>query len=419
MKKQPKVTRLSLIFSILFLLVGCWDMEEIDRRAYVLGIGLDKSDVKGFLKITYLISNPEAGSALNGGGGGNEPTHEIITLNASSFIQSENLANAVIAKGITYDILDYFVVSEELARDKDFIRYFYDATKDRDVRRDSKLIVTKEKASTFIEQNKPKLETRRHEYFETLFKNATEIGFIPNSEINNFFRITEADADLFISAYVTTEQDEITAKKNEDQHLIAGKMKVTGKTNPAQFLGSAVFKEGQMIGKLSVQETRLRQMLNKYVEKPSFLVSIPDPFIKDYWITARFTQVYSPQITVDVSKQAPIIKVKLPIQADILTDHSMVNYADDEEKRKELKNHIINGFEQRINDLVKRTQEEFKADLFGFSRVARRHFSSIPQWEKYDWMTSYSDANISVTVDVRFGEFGRQSKLPSYERIRD
>ncbi|MEH7384025.1 Ger(x)C family spore germination protein [Bacillus sp. JJ1521] len=418
MKQQAKIIRFALIFSTVFLLVGCWDMEEIDQRAYVLGIGLDKSNVNGFLYVTYLISNPEAGSTLVGGGS-NEPAHEIISLKASSFIQSQNLANAVIAKPITYDILDFFVVSEELARDKDFIRYFYDATKDREVRRDSKIIVTKEKASTFIENNKPKLETRRHEYFETIFKNATSIGFIPNSEIHNLFRIIEADADLFISAYATTDQDENTAKKNEDEYLLAGNMKVTGKTNPAQFLGSAVFKEGQMIGKLSVQETRITIMLNKWMEKPSFLVSMPDPFMKNYWITARFTQLKEPDVTVDVSRPAPKIMVNLPLNADILTDHSMVNYANEEDKRNELKEHIINGLEKRINDFIKRTQEEFKADPFGFSLVARKHFLTIPQWENYDWMKSYPDADISVTVDVKFGEFGRQSKLPKLERIRD
>ena len=418
MKKQAKKIRPFLILFTLLMLVGCWDMEEIDQRAYVLGIGLDKSDVKGFIEITYLISNPEAGSTQEGGGS-SEPTHETITFNASDFIQSQNIANAVIAKAITYDILDFFIVSEELAKDKDFVRWMYDATKDREIRRDSKIIVTKEEAKTFIDQNKPKLETRRHEYFETMFVHATEIGFIPNSKIHNFFRITEADADLFISAYATTEQDKVTAKKNIDANFIAGNLHVTGDTNPAQFLGSAVFKEGQMIGKLSVEETRLTQLLNKEATNPSFLVSFPDPFKKNYYITSRFIQINSPQITMDVSKQAPKIKVNLPLQAKILTDHSMVSYADNEQKRSELKDHIKKGFEQRINNLLKRTQEEFKADLFGFSLEARKQFLTIPEWEDYDWMKSYPEADISVNVDITFSEFGRQSELPSYERIRD
>jgi len=400
------------------MLVGCSDLQEIDQRAYVLGIGLDKAEEKGTFKITYLISNPEAGSTQQGGGG-DEPTHEIITFNASSFIESQNIANAVISKAITYDILDFFVISEELAKEEKFIRLIYDAAKDREVRRDTRLIVTKEKAYTFMEKNKPRLETRRHEYFETLFTNATEIGLIPNSELQYMFKITEADAELYISALATTDKDEHTSERNADHELIAGNMKVSGNTNPAQFLGSAVFKEGQMVGTLSVQETRLTRMLHKLMDKPSFLASLPDPFMDDFWITARFTQLSDPDVTVDVTKQAPKIKVKLPIQVDILTDHSMTNYAKDEQKRSELKEYVSERIENKINDLLKRSQTEFKGDLFGFSLVARRHFLTIPQWEDYNWMNKYPEADIKVNVDVTFGEFGRQSVIPRYDEIRD
>ncbi|WP_449537059.1 Ger(x)C family spore germination protein [Ferdinandcohnia sp. Marseille-Q9671] len=417
MKKLSKTARLISLFTIL-LLVGCSDLQEIDERAYVLGIGLDKAENEGMLKITYLISNPEAGSTQQGGGS-TEPTHEIISFNATSFIQSQNIANAVIAKEITYDILDFFIISEELARDKAFIRWIYDATKDREIRRDTKIMVSKENAFDFIEKNKPKLETRRHEYFEIMFRNANMIGLIPMSSIHQFFRITEADADLYIAAYGTTEKDKDTADKNIDDELIAGKLNVSGNTNPAQFLGSAVFKEGQMIGTLTVEETRIAHLLNKWANKPSFLVTFRDPFLKDYWITARYTQLSSPQITTDVSTKQPKIMITVPLQVEILTDHSMVNYAKHEEKRKELKEHITKRIEKKMKEFVTRTQEEFQANPFGFSLVARKHFLTIPEWEKYDWMKAYPEADVSINVDIKFGEFGRQSKLPEYNRVRD
>ncbi|EKN64583.1 Ger(x)C family spore germination C-terminal domain-containing protein [Schinkia azotoformans] len=407
-----------LIFTTLLILTGCWDQEEIDQRAYVLGIGLDKTSYKGIIKVTYLISNPEAGSTQVGGGS-QEPTHETITFNAPDFIRSQNIANAVIAKTITYDILDFFVVSEDFAKDKDFIRWIYDATKDRDIRRDTRLIITKEMANKFIENNKPKLETRRHEYFEIMFKDSIKIGLIPDSTIHNFFRITEADADLFITAYATTEQDEDTAELNSDPELIAGKLKVTGNTNPAQFLGSAIFKEGRMIGTLSVEETRIAELMNTAMEMPSFLESFPDPFMEGYWITARYTQINDPEIKVDVTQKTPKIRVNLPLLVEVLTDHSMVNYANNKDKRDELKEHMKKRIQERIAALVKRTQEEFLGQPFGFSLAARKHFLTIPQWEKYDWMKSYPDAVIEISVDITYGEFGRQSELPSYQRVRD
>lgn len=407
-----------LIITILLILTGCWDQEEIEQRAYVLGIGLDKTSHNGIIKVTYLISNPEAGSTQQGGGS-QEPTHETITFNAPNFVQSQNIANAVIAKTITYDILDFFAVSEEFAKDKDFIRWIYDATKDREIRRDTRLIVTKEKAKKFIEKNKPKLETRRHEYFEIMFKDAIEIGLIPESTIHSFFRITEADADLFMTAYATTELDEDPAELNTDAELIAGKLKVSGNTNPAQFLGSAVFKEGKMVGTLTVEETRIAQLMNIATVMPSFLATFPDPFMEDDWITARYTQLNNPEVIVDVTQKPLKIQVTLPLVVEVLTDHSMVNYAENKDKRDELKEHIKKRIEERFAALVKRTQEEFKGQPFGLSLTARRHFLTIPQWEKYNWMKSYPDAEIDIRVDITFGEFGRQSELPSYQKVRD
>lgn len=415
-----KVISIKLILLLMpfLILTGCWDQEEIEQRAYVLGIGLDKTSHKGIIKVTYLISNPEAGSTQQGGGS-QEPSHEIISFNAPDFIQSQNIANAVIAKSITYDILDFFVVSEEFAKDNNFIRWIYDATKDREIRRDTRLVVTKETANRFIEKNKPKLETRRHEYFELMFKDAIEIGLIPDSTIHNFFRITEADADLFLTAYATTEQDEDTAELNIDTELIAGKLKVSGNTNPTQFLGSAVFKEGKMVGALTVEETRISQLMNVATDMPSFLASFPDPFMNESWITARFTQLNDAEIKVDVTQKLPKIKVTLPLQVEVLTDHSMVNYAENKNKRDELKEHIKKRIEKRFIALVKRTQEEFEGQPFGFSLSARKHFFTIPQWEKYNWMEIYPNAEVSINVDIVFGEFGRQSELPNYHKVRD
>lgn len=419
MIKQRTIDKVIIIImsTTLLLLTGCWDQQAMDQRAYVLGIGLDKTDIEGIIKVTYIISNPEAGSTQQGGGT-EEPTHEIVTFNAPNFIHSQNIANAVIAKSVTYDILDYFVVSEELAKDKNFIRWIYDATKDRDIRRDTRIIVSKEKASEFINNNKPRLETRKHEYFELMFKDASEIGLIPNSTILNFFRITEADADLFITPYASTEKDDDTAKINTDTELRAGNLKISGKTNTTQFLGSAIFKEGKMIGTLTVEETRVTQLLNAAMKKSSFLASLPDPFMEESWITARYTQQKKPKFNIDVTHKSPKINVQLSLFVEVLSNHSMVNY-EKKENREVLRKHIIKRLEGISTKLVKRTQEEFKGQPFGLSIPARKHFLTIPQWEEYDWMNSYPDAEVEIVADITFGEFGRQGKLPSFEEVRD
>ncbi|MFT4412721.1 Ger(x)C family spore germination protein [Fredinandcohnia humi] len=419
MIKTLNLLKLLSLFLLLNCLTGCWDQIEIDKRAYVLGIGIDKSKDKGFIKVSYLISNPEVGSIQQGGGAANEPPHEIITFEAASFISSRDIANSIIAKSITYDILDIIVISEDMARSDEFIRYIYDATKDREIRRDTKLIVTKEKASDFLKNNKPKLETRLHEYFELILDNTNDIGLTTASQLNVFFRITEADADLFLAIYATTKEAEQPKDNGDKFDLIAGEMKIEGQTNKTQVLGSAVFKEGKMIGTLTGTETRLVQMLNKTMQNSTYYTSFPDPFDKEYRLAVRLKEKDKPKIVVDVSRPSPKIDATIPIAAEVLTDHSMVNYAEDVEKRNELREILEKDLEESFGKLIKKTKEEFKAQPFGFSLPARKSFMTIQQWEQYDWMKSYPNATVDVNVEITLGEFGRQAELPSQHNIKD
>ena len=121
MKLHSKMIKVIILIAILLSLSGCWDQKELDEKAYVIGIGLDKHKAEGKVEVTYLIANPEVGSQ-QAAGGANEPPQEIVTLVADDFISSRNTANTVVAKEISYDLLQVIIVSEELAEDPDFIR---------------------------------------------------------------------------------------------------------------------------------------------------------------------------------------------------------------------------------------------------------------------------------------------------------
>ena len=145
------------VISCVLLLSGCWDRMEPEKLAFVTVLGLDKDEEnENQLKITYVIANPEAG-AQAGGSGGNEPPTETISLTAEDFNISKSIANTVVAKKISYDLLRVLMVSEEFARDEDFIRWIYDVTKTSEIRRDIHLLITKEAPETFIQNNQPKL----------------------------------------------------------------------------------------------------------------------------------------------------------------------------------------------------------------------------------------------------------------------
>ncbi|WP_409304809.1 Ger(x)C family spore germination protein [Peribacillus sp. SCS-155] len=417
-RKRIITIRYVLMLSMMvFLLTGCVEYKEADELAYVIAIGLDKSKRTGLMKVTYLISNPEVGT-LPTGGGTNEPPTETVTVEASDFISSRNTANVSVTKELSYDLLKVFIISEELAKETQFIRHIYDATKDREIRRDVILVVSKEQAHTFLNKNKPKLETRPHKYFELITERVIQTGMSPPSDLHRFIRITEGDEGLFLSMYATTKLAKKPRKGYEDEFL-AGEVKMEGFHDKTQFLGSAVFKEGKMIGKLTGEETRLAQQLDPTSELADILGTFPDPFHKDFRIAARIIKDRPNDVKTSISRGRATIDVTVPLTVEILSNPSMVDYAQDNKKKEALKKSLEKGIENKMMKLVKKTMKDYKAEPFYWSSYARKKFKTAEEYSKFDWMRSYPDSIVNIKVKIRFGEFGQQYKVPKMKEVKD
>jgi spore germination protein KC len=418
MRWCKNLVKLTLMLAVLTLITGCWDQKELDQKAYVIGIGLDHHDIEGKVKVTYIIANPEAGSQQSSGGT-NEPPQETITIVADDFISSRNTANTVISKEISYDLLRVIIVSEELAREKNFIRWIYSAAKDREIKRSTQLIVTKEKAAKFIANNKPKLETRPHKYFEFMLERGQETGLIPDTDLNDFFRVTESDADLFLAIYATAEKEDSDRRNLSDDDFMAGEIQVEGVTNDAQFIGSAVFMEGVMIGKITGEETRISSLLDDTWNVEDFKTTFQDPFDERFRISARVTKTKNNKYRFEQHFGRPVIEIVVPLFIEVLSDPSMINYAKNKGKTEELKMSMTTKIEENLTEFIKQTQEEFKGDTFHLSIPIRKEFGTLKEFRDFDWMKSYPNAQITVNVDIRFGEFGRQTKFPKLKEVRD
>jgi spore germination protein KC len=417
--KLKRFCKMCFVFLLLLNLAGCWDQKGLDRQVFVIGIGLDKAEEKGKVNVTYLIANPEVGTSQSAGSS-NEPSLMTLTMRASDFISMRNNANSVIAREISYDLLSVIFVSEEFAQEEEFIRFLYTSEKDREIKRDVRLVVTKEKAKEFFEKNKPKFLQRPHKFYEFMLERGVEIGVIPDSELHHFFRVTEEDANLFLSAYATTKipNKESEYRINENDAL-AGDLMVEGDTNTAQFLGSAVFHEGQMIGTMTGLETRIILLLHDAIPVRDVLTVFPDPFSEDYQLTVRIMQQKKPSVKMDLKAKPPRIHVKLPLTIDVLTDPGMENPVENKAKIEKLRNSFEKNMESKAREVVRISQEEFKAEPFGWSLSARKEFKTLREYMDFDWMKTYPEMKVEIDVDVRFGKFGRQPKTPGYKGIRD
>lgn len=395
-------------------------MGALDEKVFVIGIGLDKAEEKGKINVSYIFTNPEVGSSLGGGESTNEPPSMTLTIQASDFTSARITANSVIAREVSYDLLRVILVSEELAKEDDFLRFLYTAEKDRGIKRSIHLVVTKEPTQEFFKKNKPKFLSRPHKFYENILARGVETGILPDSRLHHFFRVTEEDANLFLAAYATTE----LKKKGKDNqvnelNVVAGNMKVEGETNTSQFLGSAIFFEGKMVGEFTGIENRIVMLLHDASSIADVLTVVPDPFNEEYELSIRIMKERKSKVQMNLKAKPPKIHVTLPLSIDVMTDPAMENPIDDKNDLEKLRVHLETYIENRMMKVIKKTQEEYETDPFGWSVYARRHFNTLKEYMDFNWNETYSEMEIDLDVEIRFGTFGRQPKTPGFKGIRD
>ncbi|WP_066306830.1 Ger(x)C family spore germination protein [Bacillus sp. FJAT-29814] len=408
MRKTKTVCKFLLIVMIIFPITGCWDRGELEDKSYVIGLGLDRSKREGKIKVTMLLANPEVGS-MQGGGGSTEKPREVISFDAIDFIAAKVTANAIVSRKISYDLLKIIVVSEEFAKDPEFFRIFYDVVYDKEIRLNSYLAISKEKASQYFLKNHPRMETRPHKYYQYMVEHGIENGLIPDSTLFRFIKATERGKDLFLAMNTSAIREKKPEIRAEDNYY-AGQLNASGELDDTQFIGSAVFREGVMIGKLTGQETSIVNTLDDTTNISDFIIDIPNPFpgtIKQ--MALRVMKEQDNTVKMNLNGPRPKIFITLPLKFEVMSNPSEVDFSK-EKNRDILKAEIARHFKTEHEKLLRKTQKKYKGVPYPLSLDAQKYFATNRQYQKFNWTKSYQQAEIHVKPKVNIVDYGKGPK---------
>ncbi|SNZ02168.1 germination protein, Ger(x)C family [Terribacillus aidingensis] len=402
---------------MIILLSGCTDRKEIEEQAFVVAVGVDKTDKPNIFRFTFQIANPEVGSSTISPSP-NESPQELVSVLGADFLSATNAANSSVAKEITLEQVRVVIISSKLAKSNEFIHLMQTVPSTVELRLNAQLVVSKEKAADFLQQNKPKMETRPHKYYQYMLDRAKETGIIPDAPLSRFYYITEGDADLFIAPLATVKPEDKQEYKSEDKYT-AGDIPLKGE-NKTQFMGSALFKEGKMIDELTGEETRISVMLDPTLSQQDFIANYKDPLKPDYKIAARF-KAEEPKITVDYRPNGKTtIYADINFRLDVYSIPSTVNYISDDKKRELLRNNLERQLKQMTEKFIEVTQKKYKGEPFYWSLHIRRHFLTIQDYEKADWSKKiYPNAEIKMNFRLTSLEFGKVLRQSDLGRVKD
>jgi hypothetical protein len=141
-------------------------------------------------------------------------------------------------------------------------------------------------------------------------------------------------------------------------------------------------------------------------------MTFPDPFIPEKRLTARMVKEGNAKVKVDISGEVPKVVVKVSVKLKLLSIPTKVNYTDDENNRKALKEHFAKHMEERCRLLIKKTQQEFGGEPFQWSLAVRRNFWTLEEFHEYNWMKKYPDAKVTIKFEADIIGTGKQLKSP-------
>lgn len=403
----------------LLVLPGCWGSRETDEVAYVLTMGFDKGE-KENLVVTVSIANPKviagisSGGGSDGGGEGGGGSVLIYSVESYAPLAAIDLLNTTVDRRVSFLHTNSFIFSEELAREG-LAKWLTPLNRYRELRGTAQVFVCRGKAKDFVEKNKPPLELSPTKQVELINLMSKETGLYHNTQYREFYDATKSVSIQPSIPLVALHEGGLESAKPGIGRggeapfgkYIAGEVPIAG-ANPAQIIGSAVFKGDKMVGVLTGQETRYYLALRGLFK--SGIIGIPDPLNPNMPVGLLVHQAKPPKYTTVIDPEGNVtISVDIYNEPEIINIMSGYNYEDPANKAL-LEQALSEQAQKGYQALIRRTQEEFKSDICGFGEQVKRKFWTVQSWEDYQWLQRYPEVHINVAVHNKIRRTGLQSE---------
>lgn len=387
------------------LLTGCWDRLEIEDRAVILAIGIDKvkpddekentnatqmlkqdpEPKKGLIRITVQIAVPGRIPLGTGSGssspGGQKPVWVLSSVGRTVDDALMNLQQQLADK-LFYGHLRVIVLSEDVARkgienENDFFR------RQPQVRRTVWMVVSKGNAADIMNAT-PQLERVPTLYLLATLEHAREMGKLPNIFSGVFFSASSAKGQEGILPYLEL--------KKESNIEIAG---------------MAIFKKEKMVGTSTALQIG-HYMAMKEINPGGYSVLVEVPGSKT---TVVFKSKHrKSKITTTIRNGNVHTSIKCQIEGD-LAEKSNEKMLITAESLKMLEEKIQNDGTVGFKKLIQQTQND-GSDIFGFGEYVR---ATLPAYwnkkikTKEAWENKYKEMTVDVTVKVKIRRIGTKT----------
>nr|WP_248278435.1 Ger(x)C family spore germination protein [Bacillus sp. DNRA2] len=391
--------RVSLLLLPL-LLSGCWSSVEIHDMAVtnIMGIDINKA---GEYEVTARIVRPGAlfSPVMNEKIIDENQNKTIIeTATGKTIYKALNQLSNSIPEKIYLGHMDTILLSKTVAREKmqQTLDFFH---RENQFRPNIKLLITKEKPSEII-RTAPEFNATLGQDILDFSKNNRNVAANTVVDISQFMKVFTSDTADPVTGVLTTAKKLGIKAEGENQKL---KENHKDMVTVASLFGSAIFKNGKLVGVLNENETRGLLWIRGGLKNEVIVLPCGKNQSENVSVMIRDTQS---EMIPDEKAITKKLKVKTTIQADIgeVTCSELDLNSDTIE---ELNEQLETLATREAKAILTKVKNQWQTDVFGFGEAIYRKNPSewrkmAPTWRK----DGLKNLQVEIDVDASISRFG-------------
>ena len=399
MRLKPLII-LIIIITCMFFLTGCYSAEGLEKLAYAVALGIDKGENNKIrLSLQFaLLSN----SSDSSGGGSSSQSQKstVTTVDCSSIDSGISLINSYISKKVNLSHCKAIIISEELAYEG-VSEYITTLANNIEIRPNCNVIISRSKASDYLENSEPTLESLSARYYEFALNSSEYSAYTDEVTLEDFYSDmlnTTAQAHAILGGVNTsstnTNSDDVPIYDIEGSYK-ADEMPIKSETG-LENIGIAVFNDDKLVGELTGIDSFSHLLIVDRLE--SATLSIANPFDSSSIMSIYITSTKSPEISVELINGIPYIDCTIYIEGDILSLDKDFDFST-EDNLKLVEEYANSFLEQNISSYLYKTSKDLKSDIANFGRYTIKNYATWNDWIESDWLYNYQNSFFTVKVN--------------------
>lgn len=361
-----------LIIIPAFLLTSCWNAREINELAFVLSIGIDKTE-NGF-KVTAQIASPETYSKTSSGVGSPKQTKPfwIVSRTGKTIYEAIRNMAAISPRRVFWAHIKVIVISEQAAETstQEICDFF---SRNPELRLRTLVAVTPGDAEEIVEFS-PQMENDPGSYLEKVIENKNLTG-----------KSTSIMLKDFLEDYLDPNAGPVTSRVFIDK---------SGSKPVLKTSGAYVFDRNKLAGSLEEYQTRGLLWIKNKIKDTPMVVNCPED---NQPVTIEIKDAKT-KIDSYFENNVPHFTIQVKLNANVTEQACLTDFNDTVENKelaKELETAIHKDIETTIN-----TAKDMHVDFLDFSQTV--HSQHKEQWHKIssNWNSIFEETGVTINIDA-------------------